>query len=66
MSPVMTPVTGEPLLLVAGGVSAARGLLLELLHAARSSDDSANAKVSLACMVRVLTAIGDFSDVPVS
>jgi hypothetical protein len=51
---------------VGGGVGSARELLLELLHAARHSDDNAIAKVSLACMIIVLTAIGDVSGALVS
>ena len=47
----MTLVTGVPLLLLAGGVSAARGLLLELLHAATSSEDSTKDRVNRACMI---------------
>src|SRR6478735_7567496 len=47
---VMTPVTGVPLPLFAGGVATARGLLLPPPHAASSADDNASAKLFRACI----------------
>ena len=51
---VITAVTGEPLLFVAGGAGTARGLLLLLLHAASSAVDSARASFTRACMLEFL------------